>query len=222
MAPNRLTGLRVTKASAEEENGRISGAEETVTRLLRGWVDGDRSAGERLFARAYGELRRIAHRQRARWGDDRTLDTTGLVHEAYLKLAAPEAPRLEDRAHFYALAARAMRHVLANAARRRRTHKRGSGATVVSLDEHADAVRDAMPLLTIDHADRVAELEEALTGLERVSERQCRVVECRFYGGLSIPDTAAALGISEATVKRDWAVAQAWLYRALRERAPDE
>jgi RNA polymerase sigma factor (TIGR02999 family) len=219
---NRLTVPRGAEESAEARIERMSHTQETVTRLLRGWARGDRSAADELFTRVYSALRRIAHRQRRRWGEERTLDTTALVHEAYLKMAARHTPALHDRAHFYAAASRAMRHVLANSARRRGTRKRGSGASLTQLDENDGTMRDAPVALSVEHADRVADLEEALAQLERVSERQCRVVECRFYGGLSIPDTATALGVSEATVKRDWAVAQAWLYRALRDRPPDE
>jgi RNA polymerase sigma factor (TIGR02999 family) len=202
--------------------------QETVTGLLAGWAGGDQAAADRLFALVYGELRALARGQRRRWRGDHTLDTTALVHEAYLKLAGRDGAGgldVRGRAHFYAIAARAMRQILANYSRARRARKRGGGAAEVTLD----GLSGALPLdggiagvaLTPEHADAVAALDEALTRLEAVSPRQCRVVECRFYGGLSIPDTAAALDVSEATIKRDWAVAQAWLYRELRGHAPD-
>lgn len=166
----------------------------------------------------YEELRVIAHGQRRRWLGDETLGTTALVNEVYLRLAGAIDLSVADRAHFFAVAARATRQVLSNYARRQRAERRGRGAHPVSLDQ----VDGALPRETPEDAalDRLWDLESALQQLHRLHPRPCRVVECRYFGGLSIPDTALALGISEATVKRDWLLAQAWLYRTLSHHAP--
>lgn len=192
-------------------------SDETVTRLLHQWADGDAPAGARLFTVVYEELRAVARGQRRRWIGDETLDTTALVHEVYLRLHGSGEHDITDRAHFFALAARATRHILSNYARRRRTEKRGQGAQLVSLD---DGGARAVPAPQSSALDRVWDLEVAMQQLQTLHPRPCRVVECRYFGGLSIPDTALALGISEATVKRDWSLAQAWLCRALSQHAP--
>ena len=189
---------------------------EAVTDLLRRWGDGDQPAGDRLFARVYEELRVVARQQRRRWQGDETMNTTALVHEVYLRLNGASGLAVQDRAHFYAVAARATRQILSNYARRRHAQKRGSGAEVA--DESA-AAKIAAP--SDAYIDRLWALETALQQLQSVYPRPCRVVECRYFGGLSIPETAVALNISEATVKRDWALAQAWLYRQLRDHAPE-
>ncbi len=194
-------------------------ADEPVTALLRQWADGDSDAGEHLFALVYGQLHAVAKSQRRRWSGDDTLDTTALVHEVYLRMNGASGLAVRDRAHFYAVAARATRQILSNYARRRRTQKRGTAATAVSLDK-----LDVLGIPRVDGGasplDRLWDLEVALQALQHIHPRPCRVVECRYFGGLSIPDTATALGISEATVKRDWMLAQAWLHRALKEHAP--
>jgi RNA polymerase sigma factor (TIGR02999 family) len=188
---------------------------ETVTRILQQAEGGDSAAADQLFGLVYEELHLLAKRQRARWRGDYTLNTTALVHEAYLKLVGPQRLGVESHAHFFALAARAMRHILSNYAKRRRTLKRGGDQVRLSLMERDLAVLDSQALMSAERAEVLHALEEAMTRLEAVSERQCRVVECRFYGGMSVPETATALGISPATVKRDWTLAQAWLYREL-------
>jgi RNA polymerase sigma factor (TIGR02999 family) len=142
-----------------------------------------------------------------------------LVHEVFLRLNGPSAVAVNDRAHFFAIAARAIRHILSNYARRRRTGKRGDGMSEVALDR-VDEVLGATQQVNERDVDRLWDLEIAMQQLHAVHPRPCRVVECRYFGGLSIPDTALALGISEPTVKRDWALAQAWLYRALAHHAP--
>jgi RNA polymerase sigma factor (TIGR02999 family) len=169
--------------------------------------DGDREAVDRLFAIVYDELRRMAHVQRLRWQGDETMNTTALVHEAYLKLAGGGGDGWVDRAHFSAVAAQAMRHILVNYAERRLAARRGGGAEHVALDE-------ANPV-PAESAEELLALHEALERLGRVHERQARVVECRFFGGLPIRETAEALSVSTATVERDWAVASAWLRATL-------
>jgi RNA polymerase sigma factor (TIGR02999 family) len=173
----------------------------------------DPAAMGELFAVVYDELRALAKRQRRAWDGNETIGTTALVHEAYLKLAEQSQVLAVSRAQFFALAAHVMRHILSNYARDRSAKKRGGGAPVLQLDEVLDLAPDG---LTAERTDILVALDEALTRLEALNSRQGRIVECRFYAGMSIPDTAAALDISPATVKRDWALAQVWLYRELR------
>jgi len=185
-----------------------------VSALVEALEAGDRQSLDALFPVVYEELSRLAHRQRRRWDGNLTLTTTALVHEAYLKLAGQRNLPTENRAHFLALAARAMRHILCNHARDRRRQKRGGGQPHVSLGQADDGEGQALGL-SDDQADRLAGLGEALTRFERIAARQCRVVECRFFGGLSVEETAAALGVSPRSVKRDWAFARAWLLREM-------
>jgi RNA polymerase sigma factor (TIGR02999 family) len=177
------------------------------TERLRLAQQGDRAALDEVFALVYDELHRLAQAQRRRWSGDTTLDTTALVHEVYLKLVDQDGAQWNDRSHFLAVAAKAMRHLLVNYAERRRAAKRGGGAVTVSIDEFNPVAEGV--------ADEVIALHEALDRLARVSERQVGVVEARFYAGLSIEETARALGISPATVKRDWQLASAWLHREI-------
>jgi RNA polymerase sigma factor (TIGR02999 family) len=188
--------------------------DERVSTLIEAGAAGDRAALDALFPLVYEELSRLAHRQRRRWSGDFTLTTTALVHEAYLKLAGQRQLPTESRAHFLGIASRAMRHILCNYARDRRRQKRGGGQPHVPL-EHADAPDGSALDLSADQADRLAGLDEALRRFEQVAERQCRVVECRFFGGMSVEETAAALGVSPRSVKRDWAFARAWLLREM-------
>jgi RNA polymerase sigma factor (TIGR02999 family) len=189
-------------------------SDDSVSRLLDAVQSGDRSALDELYALVYGELRILAHRQRRRWDASGMLNTTALVHEAYLKLVKQRHIHLETRAHFFALAATAIRHIVSNYARDRQARKRGSGVRTVSLSELGS--RPGGELRVSDaHADLLVAIDEALNRLERVSPRQRGVVECRFFGGLSIEETAAAIGISPRTVKRDWMLAQAWLQREM-------
>lgn len=182
-----------------------------ITTLLEAVRDGDREAIDRLFPVLYEELHRLAHAQRREWRGDYTINTTALVHEAYLKLVRQERVGWNERSHFFALAAKAMRQILMDYARRRQAVKRGGGAAPVALDTAAAEVN---PVSSDSAADLLA-LEDAMAQLERVNERQARVVECRFFAGLPVAETAAALGISEATVKRDWRTARAVLRQAL-------
>ena len=189
-------------------------SDEAVNRLLEAVRTGDRSALDELYAVVYRELRVLAHRHRRRWHASGMLNTTALVHETYLKLVKPRAIHFETRAHFFALAATAIRHIVSNYARDRHARKRGGGVHTVSLtDLGSGAVGDLH--VSDDHADVLMAMDEALNRLEHVSPRQRAVVECRSFGGMSIEETAAAIGVSPRTVKRDWMLAQAWLQREM-------
>ncbi|MEN8375355.1 MAG: ECF-type sigma factor [Gemmatimonadota bacterium] len=179
-----------------------------TTELLLAMREGDRGAHDRLTARLYDELHAIAHRELARRGGA-TLRTTGLLHEAYLKLVDQSRVDVDDRAHYLALAATAMRHIVVDHARSRRTQKRGGGWRRISLGDAAPA--------SDDRAEELIELDEALGRLERFDERLCRVVECRFFGGLTVAETAAALRVAPRTVDRAWEKAKAWLVREIHE-----
>lgn len=196
----------------------------TVTRLLAEVRKGSDSAFDELVPLIYEELRGLAHAQRDVWHGDETLDTTALTHEAYLKLAGQVQLDWESRAHFRSIAARAMRQILIDYARAKRTQKRGGDRVRVSLEDievaDSDAVSGHDPAL--DHAEALIVLDEALKRLRDRDARQSRIVECRFFGGMTIEDTAAALGISTATVERDWTMAKAWLYREIRKSLADE
>lgn len=184
-----------------------------VTRLLEAVRAGDRESLDEVFALIYDELKEIAGRQRRRWRGNHTLDTTSLVHEAYVRLVGQAELAAENRAHFSALAARAMRHILVDYARQRDARKRGGGLERMPL-EALDGPEAGLKI-SEDGSGLLLELDAALDRLEQVDERSARVVEQRFFGGLTIEETAAALGISARTVKRDWAVAQAWLRREM-------
>lgn len=179
-----------------------------VTQLLARLGEGDSAAMRELFPVIYAELRHRAHRQLAH-REGSTLDTTGLVHETYLKLSVSRSPHWNDRNHFLAVASRAMRQILVDAARRRMAEKRGAAVAPVSLDPgRVPAPERSAELLALD---------EALIGLAQLDERLARTVELRFFGGLSVEETAEVLGTSPRTVKRDWQKARALLYQALRE-----
>jgi RNA polymerase sigma factor (TIGR02999 family) len=186
----------------------------SIAGLLEAIARGDREALNALFPLVYDELSLLAHRQRRHWNGDLTLTTAALVHEAYLKLADQKRLPAESRAHFVAVAAKAMRHILCNYARDRRRQKRGGGVQHVTLEPEGRPAAVELEL-SADQTDTLAALEEALQRLERIAERQSRVVECRFFGGMSVEDTAAALGMSERSVKRDWSFARAWLRREM-------
>ena len=189
------------------------GAEEDVTGLLIASARGDVSARDALWSAVYDELRRVAHRQLRNERGDQSLGTTGLVHEAYLKLVRIDRVEWQSRAHFYAIAAQAMRRILINYAVARRAQKRGGGVAPVTLDDASDEA----PVMVDELADELVALDEALERLKALNERHARVVECRVFGGLSVEETAVALDVSPATVKRDWTAARAWLNREVRE-----
>jgi RNA polymerase sigma factor (TIGR02999 family) len=168
-----------------------------------------------LLPLVYDELRQLARHQRQRWYGDETLTSTALVHEAYLRLVNQSAAEWESRAHFLAVASKAMRQILLDYAKRKRAAKRDGGRERVPLDQ-VEAVLGAGDDAVNVQSDVLIALEESLGRLEAREPRQSRIVECRFFGGMTIEETAAALGISVASVKRGWAMAQAWLYRDLR------
>jgi RNA polymerase sigma factor (TIGR02999 family) len=207
----------VTQPRIESMSDTIS-HQHAVARLLQDVGAGDRDAFDALVPLVYDELRVLARRQRRRWRGDETLDTTALMHEAYLRLVDRSSPQWTSQPHFLAVAARAMRQVLLDYAKRRHAAKRGGARRQVSLDEVEEALM-ARGELGDAHSDALLAVEEALCRLERDDPLNARVVECRFYGGLTIEDSAEALGISPATVKRRWSLAQVWLYRDLRSRA---
>lgn len=184
-------------------------ASSDITTLLARARDGDDAAADVLFDTLYGELLRLAHGVR-RGESSQTLNTTALVHEAWIKLSSASAADVRSRAHFKHIAARAMRQVLVDRARRRDAVKRGGGVAAVTLNEAA-APPGGGPM----DAETLLELHSALERLEHQDPRAARVVDCRFFGGLEVEETAEALGISTATVKRDWRMARAWLAREL-------
>lgn len=174
-----------------------------VTQLLQQWQDGDEEAMDRLMPLVYNELRRLAHRHLRRERSDHTLSTTALVHEAYLNMVGQDQLPWQNRAHFFAIASRVMRRVLIWYARKRNTAKRGGGRPNLALD---DAV-----VISDERIDELVALDQALSRLEKMDERLCRVVECRYFGGLGVKEAAEVLGVSPATIKRDWQTAKAWL-----------
>jgi RNA polymerase sigma factor (TIGR02999 family) len=178
-----------------------------VTELLRQWEGGDPDALNRIVPVVYAELRRIASRRLGGEASPRSLTPTGLVHDAYLKLMDVRQARFRDRAHFLAMASRVMRRLLIDRARARRAARRGGGAEVVEWDDDLVA-SDA-------HADALTDLDDALTRLEAIDPRQGQIVEQRYFGGLSLEETAEAVGVSLATVKRELRFAHAWLAAAL-------
>ena len=185
----------------------------TITELLHAVEGGDREAMNAVFPLVYDELRSLARQQRRRWHGDITLDTTALVHEAYLKVVGQQQQPSESRAHFFAVAAKAMRHILCNYARDRSRVKRGGGVQHVRLESGHEFGHQLH--LSDDQTDKLAALDDSLQALERIAGRQALVVECRFFGRMTLEDTATALGISPRTVKRDWTFARAWLRREM-------
>ena len=181
---------------------------EEITELLLAWRQGDQDACNELAPLVYQELRRIARRHMRGEQPDHTLQTTALANEAWLRLIDLRRVQWQDRAHFFAMASRMMRRVLVDAARAQRSRKRGGGALVLPLDSAAKlGIRDNVEVIALD---------EALAGLEQVDPRKSQVVELRFFGGLSVEETAEVLTVSMATVARDWTFARTWLRRELK------
>ncbi len=184
----------------------MSDSDHDVTVLLREWSGGNQQALTDLLPIIYDELRRVAHQYLHREHTDQTLQTTALVHEAYLKLIDQRSVNWQNRAHFFAIAAQAMRRILIDNARRRTAGKRGKGEKI--------SLEDVATVSTQKHQSLLA-LDEALHELEKIDPQQSRIIELRYFGGLTIEETATAMDISPATVKREWAMARAWLYKAL-------
>lgn len=182
-------------------------SEPDVTELLLEWQQGDRAALDRLTPLVYDELRRIAHRYMQRERGGHTLETTALVNEAYLRLVGQQKIEWQNRAHFFAVTAQVMRRLLIDHARRRHYAKRGGEAQQVSLGEASG--------MSQPRAAELVALDEALDELARLDPRKSRIVELRYFGGLSLEETADALDISAMTVRRDWRAAKAWLYKAV-------
>lgn len=189
-----------------------------MARLVRRASEGERAALDAVVRILYDELRARARGHRARWRGDQTMDTTALVHEVYLRLVAHDDPNWESRAHFLAMSSRAMRQILVDYARRRGARKRGGNWDRVTLDE-VDQLCPALCELPGDQAEALIELDVCLGRLEGESPSHGRIVECRFFGGMTIEETAEALHVSTATVKRGWNLARAWLHREMRPAA---
>jgi len=183
-------------------------SQQEVTRLLIDWRGGDKAALDKLMPLVYDELHRLARRYLGRERPGHTLQTTALVNEAYMRLIDQQSSDWQNRTHFFAVAARVMRHLLVDYARSRRYAKRGGGALQVTLDEAAAA----SPEPPVD----LLALDEALNRLAGFDERKGQIIELRYFSGLSVEETAEALGISAITVKREWLKAKAWLYRELK------
>jgi len=182
-----------------------------VTQLLRRWTNGDDAAFHRVVPLVYKELQRLAGRHLGHERDGHTLQRTGLVHEVFLRMSKGSDMQWQSRAQFFGLASRLMRHILVDHARARLTDKRGAGAQAVPLDELENVPSEPA---AVDRLDVLA-LDKALQRLEQIDPRQSEVIELRFFGGLSVEETATALEISSATVKREWACGRAWLLREL-------
>ena len=200
----------------------MSASKHRVTELLADLQAGDGEAAEPLFEAVYDELRRLARGKREQWKGDPSLQTTALAHEAYVKLVGDEERSWKNRSHFFAVAARALRQILVNRARRKRAQKRGGEAPVLSLEElretvgpEADAAADRT-VTTAEEAQLLVLLDEALSRFADEYPRAARGVECRFFGGMTIEETAEALDVSASTVSRDWNLAKAWLYREMK------
>jgi RNA polymerase sigma-70 factor, ECF subfamily len=187
----------------------VSVSQEKVTDLLTRLSHGDGAALAQLTPLVYEELRRLAHREMGGQRPDHTLQTTALVNEAYLRLADQTNPRWQNRAHFFAVAARAMRQILVSYARSQQAEKRGAGALKVELDEAA--------LVSPEESRKIVDLHEALERLARLDARKAQVVELKYFGGLNYDEVAEVLNVSRITVRRDWDFARAWLYAELHD-----
>jgi RNA polymerase sigma-70 factor (ECF subfamily) len=198
-----LCGDRVLKRVMET----ASVSQQRVTELLAHWSDGDNAALAQLTPLVYEELRRLAHHHMDGQRPDHTLQTTALVNEAYLRLADQTHPRWQNRAHFFAVAARAMRQIVVDYARGQRSQKRGGGALKVNLDEAA--------IVSPQESKEIVDLHEALERLATLDSRKAQVVELKYFGGLNYEEMAEVLNVSQVTVRRDWEFARVWLYTEL-------
>jgi RNA polymerase sigma factor (TIGR02999 family) len=193
----------------------VSTSAQSVTQLLVEWSHGDHDALEKLTPLVYSELRRLARRHLSRERSDHTLQSTALVHEAYLRLVDQRSVQWQNRAHFFGVAAQLIRRILIDHARAKQAEKRGAGACLLSLDEALDSPAGGRSL------DVVA-LDDALEQLAKIDPRQSRIVELRFFAGLTVEETAEVLSISTPTVNREWNAAKAWLFRELNRRGPEQ
>lgn len=180
-----------------------------LTRLLEAWQKGDSAAADKLVPLVYAELRRIAASKLRGERGGHTLQPTALVHEAWLRLMQQHSSGWQNREQFFAIAAQAMRRILVDHARKRHAAKRGDGEVPVDVDELSEILTVTLP------DDRLLALDEALKGLAALDARQAKIIELRFFGGLSVEETASVLAISPTTVKREWATGRAWLFRAM-------
>ena len=185
----------------------MSASPQQISQLLIAWGNGDQAALDQLMPLVYGELRRMARRYMRDQPAGHTMQTTALIHEAYLRLVGQEEKRWQNRAHFFGVAAQAMRHILVDYARARHAAKRGGEARAISFDETAVVSRE--------RAAELVALDDALKDLAELAPRQSRVVELRHFGGLSVEETAEVLKVSPETVGRDWRMAKTWLLRQL-------
>lgn len=208
--------MRTKAATADARIRRVPATSpQEITRLLADWGKGDRSALERLLPLVHSELRQIARRQISQERPGHTLQATALINEAYIRLLGQEEFEWHNRAHFFAVCAQIMRHILIDHARAHVREKRGGGAIRVSLNDVHAAVAG-------EKADQLIALQEALVLLERLDPQKGRIVELRYFGGLSLEETAEVLHISPRTVRREWQRAKAWLYRMMTEGIGDE
>lgn len=182
-----------------------------VTQLLLDWSEGDKAALDKLMPLVYDELRKLARSYLARERPGHTLQTTALVNEAYLRLVDQRSVQWQNRAHFFGIASQMMRRILVDHARSRQYKKRGGDSHLVSLDHAA--------VVSPERAAEVVALDDALTALAEIDQRKSQIVEMRFFGGLSIEETAEVLGVSPGTVMRDWTMAKAWLRREIEQRS---
>ncbi|PYS98593.1 MAG: RNA polymerase subunit sigma-70 [Acidobacteria bacterium] len=185
----------------------MTAIQQEITQLLLKWSKGDADALERLIPIVYPELRRMARRYMGRENSQHTLQTSALINEAYLKLIDQQAVEWQDRAHFFAAAAQVMRRILIDHARRYRYEKRGAGARRIAIDDVA--------IIADERASEFVALDAALVALTNLDARKGRIVELRFFGGLTVEETAEVLKLSPITIKREWRTARAWLYREI-------
>jgi RNA polymerase sigma factor (TIGR02999 family) len=199
--------MNYAKISKFSKNLKMTSESVEITRYLQDWRAGNASALDEVLPIVYSELRKIARRYRAKERGEHTLQTTEIINEAYLKLLNQSGNDWQDRAHFFAVASRVMRNLLVDYARTKNYQKRGNGAEKVSLEDVA--------LFTPEPDAKILALDEALNNLAKFDERKSKLVELRYFGGLSALETAEVLGVSEITVKREWLKAKAWLYKEI-------
>lgn len=199
--------LAIKRCSPDAESFDVCPSPHEVTQLLEDWSNGDKAALDKLTPLVYDELRRLAHHYISRERPNHTLQTTALVNEAYLRLVNQRDVHWQNRVHFFAVSAQVMRHILVDHARGHARTKRGGDFQQISLDQAA--------LMMPERAAELLALDEALNNLERFDPRKSRIVELRYFGGLSVEETAEALKLAPVTIRREWNAAKAWLYKAV-------